>query len=122
MLRIGKTSASIDSLQDIVEKETLKSANNKTGFGHNPASFHVEFYNGSEIFTLNGNPDNNRSRRATLVFFDEAAFSSDELIVVCEAFAAQDTNFKTSTDKSFNIKAQKEKYPLNCFMPLHKMI
>jgi len=50
-------------------------------------------------------------RRATLVFFDEAAFSSDELIAVCEAFAAQDTNFKTSTDKSFNIKAQKRKVP-----------
>lgn len=111
VLRIGKTAASIDSLQDIIEKETLKSANNKTGFGHSQSGFHVEFYNGSEIFTLNGNPDNNRSRRATLVFFDEAAFSSDELIAVCEAFAAQDTNFKTSTDKSFNIKAQKRKCP-----------
>lgn len=111
VIRIGKTAASIDSLQDIVEKETVKSANNKTGFGHSQSGFHVEFYNGSEIFTLNGNPDNNRSRRATLVFFDEAAFSSDELIAVCEAFAAQDTNFKTSTDKSFNIKAQKRKVP-----------
>jgi predicted RNA-binding protein with EMAP domain len=111
VLRIGKTAASIDSLQDIVEKETVKSANNKTGFGHSQSGFHVEFYNGSEIFTLNGKPDNNRSRRATLVFFDEAAFSSDELIAVCEAFAAQDTNFKTSTDKSFNIKAQKRKCP-----------
>lgn len=111
VLRIGKTAASIDSLQDIIEKETLKSANNKTGFGHSQSGFHVEFYNGSEIFTLNGNPDNNRSRRATLVFFDEAAFSSDELIAVCEAFAAQDTNFKTSTNKSFNIKAQKRKCP-----------
>jgi hypothetical protein len=111
VLRIGKTAASIDSLQDIIEKETVKSSNNKTGFGHSQSGFHVEFYNGSEIFTLNGNPDNNRSRRATLVFFDEAAFSSDELIAVCEAFAAQDTNFKTSTDKTFNIKAQKRKVP-----------
>jgi hypothetical protein len=111
VLRIGKTAASIDSLQDIVEKETVKSPTNKTGFSHSQSGFHVEFYNGSEIFTLNGNPDNNRSRRATLVFFDEGAFSSDELIAVCEAFAAQDTNFKTSTDKSFNIKAQKRKVP-----------
>jgi len=62
VLRIGKTSASIDSLQDIVEKETVKSANNKTGFSHAQTGFHVSFYNGSEIFTLNGNPDNNRSK------------------------------------------------------------
>lgn len=111
VLRIGKTAASIDSLQDIVEKETVKSPNNKTGFQHNPESFHVSFYNGSEIFTLNGKPDNNRSRRASLVFFDEAAFSSDELITVCEAFATQNTEFKTSTDDNFNPDTEKRKCP-----------
>lgn len=111
VLRMGKTAASIDSLQDIIEKETVKSPNNKTGFQHNPSGFHVSFYNGSEIFTLNGNPDNNRSRRATLVFFDEAAFSSDELISVCEAFATQNTEFKTSTDDSFNPETEKRKCP-----------
>lgn len=111
VLRIGKTAASIDSLQDIVEKETIKSTNNKTGFQHNPESFHVSFYNGSEIFTLNGKPDNNRSRRASLVFFDEAAFSSDELIAVCEAFATQNTEFKTSTDDLFNPETEKRKCP-----------
>lgn len=111
VLRMGKTAASIDSLQDIIEKETVKSSNNKTGFQHNPSGFHVSFYNGSEIFTLNGNPDNNRSRRSTLVFFDEAAFSSDELISVCEAFATQNTEFKTSTDDSFNPETEKRKCP-----------
>lgn len=111
VLRIGKTAASIDSLEDIVEKETVKSANNKTGFSHAQTGFHVSFYNGSEIITLNGNPDNNRSRRATLVFFDEAAFSSDELIAVCEAFATQNTEFKTSTDKKFNPDTLKRKCP-----------
>lgn len=111
VLRIGKTSASIRSLKDIVEKETKKSSNNKTGFGHAQSGFHVEFYNGSEIFTLNGNPDNNRSRRATLVFFDEAAFSSDELIAVCEAFATQNTEFVTSTDDNFNPETLKRKCP-----------
>lgn len=111
VLRIGKTSASIRSLKDIVEKETKKSSNNKTGFGHAQSGFHVEFYNGSEIFTLNGNPDNNRSRRATLVFFDEAAFSSDELIAVCEAFATQNTEFVTSTADNFNPETLKRKCP-----------
>ena len=111
VLRIGKTAASIDSLQDIVEKETVKSTNNKTEFQHNLENFHVSFYNGGEIFTLNGKPDNKRSRRSTLVFFDEAAFSSDELIAVCEVFATQNTEFKTSTDDMFNPETEKWKCP-----------
>lgn len=111
VLRIGKTSASIHSLKDIIEKETIKSTNNKTGFCHPQTGFHVEFYNGSEIFTLNGNPDHNRSRRSSLVFFDEAAFSSDELISVCEAFATQNTEFITSTDERFNPNTLKRKCP-----------
>ena len=93
VLRIGKAAESSKKLKDIVEKETVKSPTNKTGFSHPQSGYHVKFYNGSEIFTLNGNPDNNRSKRATLVFFDEAAFSSDELISVCEAFATQNSDF-----------------------------
>jgi hypothetical protein len=111
ILRIGKTAASIKSLQDIVEKETKKTPTNKTGFSHNPAGYHVEFYNGSEIFTLNGNPDNNRSRRATMCFFDEAAFSSDELISICEAFATQNTDFQTSTEDNYNPETEKRRVP-----------
>lgn len=109
--RVGKTAASIRSLQDIAEKETKKSATNKSGFSHNPAGYVVEFYNGSSINTLNSNPDSNRSRRATLVFFDEAAFCSDELIVVCEAFATQNTDFVTDTDDSYNPETQPRKVP-----------
>lgn len=111
ILRIGKTSASIKSLKDIAEKETVKSPTNKTGFNHNPAGYHVEFYNGSEIFTLNGNPDSNRSRRATFIFFDEAAFCSDELITVCEAFATQNTDFITATDSDYNPEIEPRRVP-----------
>lgn len=111
VLRIGKTAASIRSLKDIVEKETVKSPNNKTGFSHPASGFIVEFYNGSTIETLNSNPDNARSRRATLVFFDEAAFCSDELIAVCEAFATQNTDFVTSVDENFNPDTLKRKCP-----------
>lgn len=50
-------------------------------------------------------------RRATLVFFDEAAFSSDELIAVCEAFATQNTEFVTSVDEGFNPDTLKRKCP-----------
>lgn len=107
----GKTSASIKSLKDIAAKETEKSPTNKTGFSHNPASYHVKFYNGSEIFTLNSSPDSNRSRRATLCFFDEAAFCSDELIAVCEAFATQNTNFITSVDDEYDPIVEHRKVP-----------
>ena len=110
-LNIGKTAGSIKSLKDIVEKETKKSPNNKTGFSHAPESYHVEFYNGSEIFTLNGKPDNNRSKRATLVFFDEAAFSSDELISACEAFATQNTDFTTDIDDNYNPEIESKNVP-----------
>lgn len=111
LLRIGKTAASIKSLKDIAEKETKKSPTNKSGFSHNTAGYHVEFYNGSEIFTLNGNPDNNRSRRATLCFFDEAAYCSDELISACEAFATQNTDFVTSIDDNFNPETEARRVP-----------
>lgn len=111
VLRIGKAAESSKKLKDIVEKETVKSPTNKTGFSHPQSGYHVKFYNGSEIFTLNGNPDNNRSKRATLVFFDEAAFSSDELISVCEAFATQNSDFSTSTDEDYNPDTEKRKCP-----------
>lgn len=111
VLRIGKTTSSIDSLQDIVMQETVKSPACKTGFSHAQTGFNVGFYNGSEIYSLNGNPNNNRSKRATLVFFDESGFMSEEAISIMEAFAAQDSNFKTSVEKSFNIKAQRKKCP-----------
>ena len=111
VLRIGQSSNSIASLKDIAQYEIVTSPACKTGFVHAQTGFRVEFYNGSEIFTLNGKPDNNRSRRATLVYFEEAGFSSDELITICEAFATQDTNFITSINDNFNIKVLHKKTP-----------
>lgn len=67
ILRIGKTSSSIASLKDISAGETVKSPACRTGFVHAQTGFRVEFYNGSEITTLNGNPDNNRSSEYLLI-------------------------------------------------------
>jgi len=50
-------------------------------------------------------------KRATLVFFDEAGFSSEEIITISEAFATQNSDFSTSVDESFNRKAQFKKNP-----------
>ena len=111
VLRIGKASASIKSLTDIPAGEIVRSPTNKTGFTHGSTGYRVEFYNGSEIFTLNGIPDNFRGKRATLVFLDEAAFSTDELIMVAEAFAIQDADFATSTEEGFNLETQTRKCP-----------
>lgn len=111
ILRIGKAAASVQSLKDIAQAETSKSAANKTGFSHDPTGYSVKFFNGSEINTLNSKPDNARSRRATVVFFDEAAFCSDELIVVCEAFAVQDKDFSTSTDAGYDPKLEPRQVP-----------
>ena len=55
--------------------------------------------------------DNNLLRRATLVFFDEAAFCSDELISVCEAFATQNTDFITDTSDSYNPETEPRRVP-----------
>lgn len=59
---IGKTSSSINSLKDIVKNETIKGLHNRDGFSFDVLGYHVSFFNGSEITTLNGNPSNNRSK------------------------------------------------------------
>lgn len=102
VLRSGKTASSFRDLTDIPAQETVKSPTNKTGFSHNSSGYSVGWYNGSKLHTLNSNPDSARSRRASIVFFDEAAFTDDELIVVGEAFAVQDTGFTTSTDINYD--------------------
>jgi len=102
---------SVKSLKDVFINETVKSPANRTGFSHNPVSFKVSSYNGSDIFTLNSKPDHNRSKRSTLVFFDEAGFSSEELLTAAIAFAVQDTDFTTSIDEGFSMELQKRKCP-----------
>jgi hypothetical protein len=103
--------ASVKSLKDIFANETKKSSACKTGFIHNPASHSVFSYNESGIYTLNGDPSNVRSHRATLVFFDESAFSDDELLTAGIAFATQDTNFVTSIEEDFDPRMERLKCP-----------
>jgi hypothetical protein len=101
---------SIKSLKDIFFYEVVKSSNGD-GFVHDKTSFRMSSWNGSNIFTLNGNPDNNRSKRANIVFFDEAGFSSEEIISVSEAFATQESDFATDTDSNFDIRGEFKKCP-----------
>lgn len=53
---------SFTTLTDVYQGEVVKNAANSNGFIHNPASYHVNLYNGSALFTLNGAHNNNRSK------------------------------------------------------------
>lgn len=112
VLRRGRTSESIASLKDIVQYEIVTNASNKEGFKHSPDSYQVSFFNGSTIYTLNSTPDNVRGKRSSVIFFDEAAFCSEELLAIAKAFGAQESNFQTSTDEKYNIKHRPKQIPL----------
>lgn len=82
------------TLTDVYQGELVKNAANTNGFIHNPASYHFGIYNGSEVFTLNGNFDNNRSKRSSLNFYDEAGFvGNEELFTTSEPFCTQNSKF-----------------------------
>lgn len=86
---------SFPKLTDIYQGELVKSIANTNGFVHNPASYHFSTYNGSQVFTLNGAFDNNRSKRSNLNFYDEAAFvGNEELFTTSEPFCTQNSKFK----------------------------
>lgn len=79
---------------DIFFNELKKNGATSDGFVHNPASFTMQLFNGSEINTLNSDVTNIKGKRANLVCFDEAGWFSDELFVQAENFVNQDENFK----------------------------
>lgn len=79
---------------DIFLNELKKNGATSDGFVHNPASFTMQLFNGSEINTLNSDITNIKGKRANLVCFDEAGWFSDELFVQAENFVNQDENFK----------------------------
>lgn len=85
---------SFTGLTDVFINEMQVSANGSgDGFVHLPASFSVNLFNGSQIFTLNSDVVNIKGKRGN-VYFDEAAWFSDELFAQAEQFANQDENFK----------------------------
>src|SRR5690625_584890 len=93
-----KQISSFTNLTDVFAGETVKNQSNKTGFTHSPASFEVSLYNGSTINSLNSVPDNIRSKRSNLNFYDEAGFIGDELFEASEPFAVQSSDFRLGGD------------------------
>lgn len=57
-----KNISSFTNLNDVFQSNVVKSQANSNGWVHNPASYTVRTYGGSQCFTLNGAFDNNRSK------------------------------------------------------------
>ena len=93
-----KNIASFTNLNDIFQSNVVKSQANSTGWVHNPASYTVRTYGGSQCFTLNGAFDNNRSKRSNLNVYDEAMNAPDELFHTSEPFTTQNAEFKMGKD------------------------
>ena len=95
-----KNISSFTNLNDIFQSNVVKSQANSNGWVHNPASYTVRTYGGSQCFTLNGAFDNNRSKRSNLNVYDEAMNAPDELFHTSEPFTTQNSEFKAGKDFS----------------------
>ena len=93
-----KNIASFTNLNDVFQSNVVKSQANSTGWIHNPASYTVRTFGGSQVFTLNGAFDNNRSKRSNLNVYDEAMNAADELFHTSEPFTTQNSEFKMGKD------------------------
>lgn len=100
-----------ENLSDIFYNEVERANDSLSGFNLAPEGHSVKLLNGSVIKTLNGNPANIRSKRATMVYFDETGWLSPEMVSVAEAFATGNSSFVTSTDKYFNPLTLNERKP-----------
>lgn len=86
------------SATDVFANEVERSANNETGFLHNPAGYKFRLYNNSQMTTLSSNIETNRGKRGA-VWFNETAWKTAEELTVVENFANVDSSFSTSTEK-----------------------
>jgi len=100
-LALGNISEFRD-LPDIYRQEIMKAHERASGFNHDPSGHKVELLNSSYIKTLNGNADNNRGERGTLVIFDESGFMEEKSILAVEPYTTTDRNMATSTDIYFD--------------------
>lgn len=95
---------------DIFTNELVKNANSD-GFIHDKTSFKAVLFNGSRIYTLNSVPQNVRGKRASLLFLDESCFCDENLITAVLPFLTQESNFKTSVNRGFDLKKSRKKVP-----------
>ena len=107
-----KNISSFTNLNDVFQSNVVKSQANSTGWVHNPASYTVRTYGGSQVFTLNGAFDNNRSKRSNLNVYDEAMNAADELFHTSEPFTTQNSEFKMGKDyNAEDILAEPSPFP-----------
>ena len=51
-------------------------------------------------------------KRSSTIFFDEAAFCSEELLAIAKAFGVQESNFQTSTEDTYDPRKRPKQIPL----------
>ena len=73
-----KNISSFTNLNDIFQSNVVKSQANSNGWIHNPASYTVRTYGGSQCFTLNGAFDNNRSNKLFKNHYDDYFLTMEE--------------------------------------------
>jgi len=86
--------ASFTGLTDFFLGEIEANSSQYDGFVHNPASFTYKLFNDSRVNSLNGNFDNNRSKRSNLNIYDESGFAPEDLFVTSMPYITQDSNFE----------------------------
>jgi hypothetical protein len=93
-----KEISSFTGLTDIFYNETVKSVANTDGFTHNPSSFQYRLFNGAVTNSLNGDYNNNRSKRSNLNFYDESGFAPSGLFEASMPFITQNSDFRLGGD------------------------
>lgn len=106
--RIAKNEiASFLKLTDFFLGEVEANHGSSDGFVHNPASFNYKLFNDSRVNSLNGNYDNNRSKRSSLNVYDESGFAPEDLFVTSMPFITQDSNFGLGGDEDIQLRPKK---------------
>jgi len=98
------TISEFQDLPDVYYQEILRAHDKASGFSHDPSGHNVKLLNNSYIKTLNGNADNNRGERGTLVIFDENGFMEEKSTTAVEPYTTTERTFKTSIDPYFDVR------------------
>lgn len=100
-----KQITTLTSLTDIFGAELIRSNSASDGFLKEGNTKRFDLYNGAYVKTLTGAFDRNRGIRSNLNFYDEAAFSPEELFVATDPFLTQDADFEMGKDTAEQIES-----------------
>lgn len=100
---------SVSGATQVFWEELYRLNKNSDGFTHDKNSYHCEAFNGSDIRTLNSNPNTIVGIRSNLNFYDEAGKINREFFALTKPFLAQDQDFITG--KNLNVECYPKQIP-----------